>query len=120
MHNNHPFCRFLAPLSDTPYFVVKTANREAEGQHVSTTAIVIRAYDQPFDSLWIALKVDTWLCLEIVWAVSSNPILPILTHLVWSGLVWSGLVGLVLYGMICSETCLFLSVQLEVNERMNQ
>ena len=93
MHNNHPFCRFLAPLSDTPYFVVKTATREAEGQHVSTTAIVIRAYDQPFDSLWIALKVDTWLCLEIVWAVSSNPILPILTHLVWSGLVWSGRSG---------------------------
>ena len=77
MHNNHPFCRFLAPLSDTPYFVVKTATREAEGQHVSTTAIVVRAFNQPFDSLRIALKVDAWLCLEIVCAVSSNPVLPI-------------------------------------------
>ena len=90
MHNNHPFCRFLAPQSDTPYF---------EGQHVSTTAIVVRAYDQPFDNLRIALKVDTWLCLEIVWAVSSNPILPILTHLVWSGLVWSGRSGPVWYDL---------------------
>ena len=87
IHNDHPFCRFLAPLSDTPYFVVKTATREAEGQHVSTTAIVVRAYDQPFDNLRIALKVDTSLCLEIVCAVCSNQILPISTHLVWSGLV---------------------------------
>ena len=59
---------------------------------------------------------------KVVWSYGLVWSCLVSSVLVWSGLVWSGLVwsGLVWSGLVRPEPCLFLSVQLDVNEWMNK